>query len=205
MVQWRADGELLFLGRTDEQVKLRGFRIELGEIEAALLEQESVASALVMLRQDHGEPRLVAYVTGRGGQTPTPAQLRRLLAERLPDYMVPAAYVQVAALPLTANGKLDRRALPAPSPGEVASAAGYVPPRDPLERDLVELWQQLLSGAPVGVLGDFFALGGSSLVAMHLVTRLRGTHAPKLTVRHLFEHPTVAGQAACLRGLRISA
>jgi non-ribosomal peptide synthetase component F len=91
MVQWRADGELLFLGRTDEQVKLRGFRIELGEIETALLEQESVASALVMLRQDHGEPRLVAYVTGRGSQTPTPAQFRRLLAERLPDYMVPAA------------------------------------------------------------------------------------------------------------------
>jgi amino acid adenylation domain-containing protein len=195
LVGWRANGELEFLGRLDEQVKLRGFRIELGEIEAALLEDDAVAEAVTVLHEGEGEPRLVAYVVARAGTSVTPAALRSRLAARLPDYMVPSAFVRLAALPVTANGKLDRPALPAPTASDTARAAGYMRARDGLERDLVDLWEQLLGVTPIGVLDDFFALGGSSLIA----TRLRSTYATKLTVRSLFDHPTVAGQAACLR------
>jgi len=200
LVRWREDGEVEFLGRLDQQVKLRGFRIELGEIDAVLLGDDSVAEAVTVLQEDDGEPRLVAYVVARDDAAATPARLRSRLAARLPDYMLPAAFVRLTALPVTVNGKLDRRALPAPTASDTAGAAGYVPPRDGLERDLVDLWQQLLGVTPIGVLDDFFALGGSSLVAMRLVARLKGIHSTKVTVRSLFEHRTVAGQAASLRG-----
>ena len=201
LVRWREDGELEFLGRLDQQVKLRGFRIELGEIEAVMLEHEAVAEAVIVLHEGSGEPRLVAYVVPRNGAPPTPAELRRRLSARLPDYMVPAAFVTLASLPVTVNGKLDRRALPAPTAGDTACATSYVAARDTLERHLVELWEQLLGVTPVGVLDDFFTLGGSSLVAMRLAARLRSAYTKRFTVRSLFEHPTVSGQAAYLRAL----
>jgi amino acid adenylation domain-containing protein len=195
---WRADGSLIFLGRVDEQVKLRGFRIELGEIEAVLLEHESIAEAVVMVREDQGEPRLVAYVVPRGEAAPSADEIRERSATQLPGFMVPSAFVTLPSLPLTTNGKLDRSSLPAP-----VNAAGegtqHLPPRDRLESELVELWQQLLGVQPIGVLDDFFALGGSSLAAMRLVARLRSSHRVELTVRSVFERPTVAALAEGLR------
>jgi amino acid adenylation domain-containing protein len=198
LVRWRADGALEFLGRLDQQVKLRGFRIELGEIEAALLAQDPIAEAVVVLHQDDGEPRLIAYLVARD-RAPSSVELREQLSVRLPSYMVPAAFVTLAALPMTANGKLDRRALPAPAPLERASQASYLPPRDQLESDLVDVWQQLLGVQPIGMEDDFFALGGSSLLATRLIARVRSMYAISLAMSGLVEHPTVAGMAACLR------
>jgi amino acid adenylation domain-containing protein len=198
LVQWRPDGSLVFLGRVDQQVKLRGFRIELGEIEAVLLEHESVAEAVVTLRDNAGEPRLVAYAVPRRDAALSASELRERLAVKLPDFMVPTAFVTLSSLPLTSNGKLDRGALPAAA-DPVGDGAGHVAPRDRLESELVELWQQLLGVQPIGVLDDFFALGGSSLSAMRLVARLRTSHQVELTVRSVFECPTVAALAEGLR------
>jgi amino acid adenylation domain-containing protein len=201
LVRWRPDGVLVFLGRIDQQVKLRGFRIEPEEIEALLLLQETVADATVMLRDDHGDPRLVAYLVARDSARLSAPELRAQLSAQLPSYMVPAAFVVLPALPLTANGKLDRQALPAPAAADTGRRASCVPPRDELELELVELWQQMLGVEPVGIDDDFFALGGSSLVAMRLVARLRAAHSVNLKVRSLFAQPTVAGLAGCLRQL----
>jgi amino acid adenylation domain-containing protein len=192
------EGDLEFLGRRDDQVKVRGYRIELGEIEAALLGHPAVAEAAVLAREDEpGDRRLVAYVVGRGGEAPEPGELLRHLRQRLPDYMLPAAFVALPALPWTANGKVDRRALPAPERGS-AAAGGHVPPRNPAEEVLAGIWAEVLGREGIGIHDDFFNLGGHSLLASQVVARVREAFAVELPLRALFEARTLAGLAARL-------
>ncbi len=186
LARWREDGTLEFLGRIDLQVKIRGFRIELGEIEAALAACEGVREAAVLAREVAGDKKLVAYFTGEAEA----AMLREALAQRLPEYMVPAAFVGLAALPLTPNGKLDRKALPEPELG--APAHEYVAPRNEVEAQLCEIWQEVLGVAQVGVTDDFFMLGGHSLLAMRLAAELAHRAGITLPVRVIFQQPTVA-------------
>ena len=196
LAHWRADGTLEFLGRCDDQVKVRGFRIEPGEVEAALTAQVAVARAAVIAREDGpGGRQLVAYLVPAPGTAPDAAALRRSLGERLPDYMVPAAFVVLDALPLTPSGKLDRRSLPAPGRQEGA----YHAPRTPEEQLLCDLFAEALSLPQVGIHDDFFALGGHSLLATRLVSRVRATFGVDLAIRAVFEAPTVAQLATRLR------
>ncbi len=186
LVCWRVDGQLKYLGRADEQVKIRGYRIELGEVRAALTALDGVAQAVVVAREDQpGDKRLVGYVTG----TANSAEARAALAERLPGYMVPAAVVVIDTLPLTVNGKLDVRALPAP---EYSGADRYRAPTDPVEEVLAGIYAQVLGLERVGVDDSFFDLGGDSLSAMRLIATINTTLDADLAVRTLFEAPTVA-------------
>ncbi|MFC9297294.1 amino acid adenylation domain-containing protein [Streptomyces sp. NPDC057011] len=198
LVRWSKDGELVYVSRVDQQVKLRGFRIELGEVEAALASHEAVARAAALVREDTpGDQRLVAYVVpDRPGEALDGVLLRKHLAAVLPDYMVPAAFVTLDALPLTPNGKLDRRALPAPDeePGGPGRA-----PRSPQEEILCGLFAEVLAAsAPVSIDDDFFARGGHSLLATKLAARIRSVFGAEVSVRRLFETPTVAGLAPYL-------
>jgi acyl carrier protein len=189
------DGRLVFLGRTDEQVKLRGHRIEPGEIEAALGLHPSVDRSVVVAREDvPGNARLVAYVVAAPGQATEPVALRAHLKARLPAYMVPAAYVELAGLPLTANGKVDRGRLPAPV-WERHTEQRYVAPRTPVEHTLVGIWAELLGVTKVGVHDDFFDLGGHSLLATQLMSRVSDSMQVGLPLRRLFDGPTVAAVA----------
>ncbi|KOV64617.1 non-ribosomal peptide synthetase, partial [Streptomyces sp. MMG1121] len=198
LVRWGADGNLEFLGRTDDQVKIRGFRIELGEIEAALAEHPQAAQTAVIVRQDRaGDARLVAYLVPATGAELRPEDLRAHLRERLPDYMVPAAFVSLDALPLNASGKLDRRALPEPAATVTRSGRA---PHTPDEHVLSGLFAEVLGLPQVGVDDDFFDLGGHSLLATRLVARVRATLGVELALRTLFQTPTVAGLAAGLGG-----
>ncbi|MEN3615862.1 amino acid adenylation domain-containing protein, partial [Plantactinospora sp. ZYX-F-223] len=193
LVRWNPDGTLDFVGRVDDQVKIRGFRIEPGEIETALSRHPRIARATVMVREDvPGDRRLVAYVVGRDGHRPVPAEVRRFVGESLPEYMVPQTVVVLDELPLTPNGKVDRRALPVPVVGGLAEAR---PPRNPHEEILCELFAEVLGTARVGVDENFFELGGHSLSATRLVGRIRATFGAELPIRALFETPTAAGVA----------
>ncbi|MGW1230682.1 amino acid adenylation domain-containing protein, partial [Streptomyces sp. NPDC002530] len=188
---WRPDGTLEFAGRADHQVKLRGQRIEPGEIEAVLTGCPGVAQAAVVAREDRpGDKRLVAYLVAAPGSAPEPAELAGRLRRDLPDYMVPAAFVTVDALPLTANGKLDRAALPAPEYGSAGAGRG---PRTPQEQVLCGLFAEVLGREHVGIDDGFFDLGGHSLLAARLAARVRETLGLELGLRMLFEAPTVAG------------
>ncbi|MFB7511207.1 amino acid adenylation domain-containing protein, partial [Streptomyces broussonetiae] len=191
LARWRADGELEFAGRVDHQVKVRGFRVEPGEIEAELTTHPGVAQVAVLARED----RIVAYVVPLAGTGATTAALAEYLRERLPDYMVPSAFVLLDVLPLTPNGKLDRVALPTPEPG---TTAGGRAPRTPQEQILCELFAEVLGVSRVGVDDGFFDLGGHSLLATRLVSRVRATLGAELELRSLFRTPTPAGLAAGL-------
>ena len=197
LARWRADGSLEFLGRVDHQVKIRGFRIELGEIEAALATHPAVSQAAVLARDDGpGGKQLVAYVVPAGHAVSNRADLRHHLAERLPEYMVPAAIVMMDTLPLTANGKLDQRALPAPE----RQLDGYRAPRSPQEAALCSIFAAVLELSRVGIDDSFFALGGHSLLATRIIGRVRATFGVELPIRTVFEAPTVAELATRLRG-----
>ncbi|UZW58371.1 non-ribosomal peptide synthetase [Lysobacter enzymogenes] len=198
LARWREDGELEFLGRADRQVKLRGFRIELEEIEAAAIAHPAVAEAAVVVREDGGGARLVAYFVARPGQKVSPAQLREHLGQRLPVYMVPAAAVALDALPLSPNGKLDRRALPAPAAG---NGAGETGPRDPVEEIVAGIWGAVLGVERIGPHDDFFAIGGHSLLATRVAMRINESFGVELALRELFEAPTPAELAARIRRL----
>ncbi|MFF2382011.1 non-ribosomal peptide synthase/polyketide synthase [Streptomyces sp. NPDC058108] len=199
----RADGTLEFLGRADEQVKLRGFRIEPGEIESAVTAHPSVAAAAVVVREDTpGARRLVAYVVPAGPGTTDPAALRAHLAAGLPEHMIPAAFVPLDALPRTVNGKLDKTALPAP---DAPATAGGRLPRTPREEVLCEQFAAVLGVDRVGIDDDFFALGGHSLLAMRLVSRVRATLDTEVSLRTVFDAPTVARLAARLDETRTAA
>ena len=185
LVCWGADGQLRYLGRADEQVKIRGYRIELGEVQTALAELAGVEQAVVIAREDRpGDKRLVGYVTG----TADPGEARAVLAERLPAYMVPATVVAIEALPLTPNGKLDTRSLPAPE----YTASQYRAPASPTEEILAGIYAQVLGVERVGVVDSFFDLGGDSLSAMRLVAAINTGLDADLSVRTVFEAPTVA-------------
>lgn len=176
LVKWRADGELEFLGRVDRQVKIRGFRIELGEIENVLAAHPAVGQAAVIVREDRpGDKRVVAYVVAEeDGSGVDVGELRAHLSGQLPDYMMPAALTVLDTLPLTANSKLDVRALPAP---DFAAVAGFEPPRTPREETLCAVFAEVLNLPRVGVTSSFFELGGDSILSIQLISRARkGRH-----------------------------
>ncbi|WP_369981515.1 non-ribosomal peptide synthase/polyketide synthase [Xanthomonas bundabergensis] len=193
--RWLPDGTIEYLGRNDFQVKVRGFRIELGEIEARLAACAGVREAVVLAREDvPGDKRLVAYVVAEEGAEPSAMALREALLQVLPEYMVPSAFVTLAALPLTPNGKLDRKALPAPDQAAVASRS-YEAPVGEVEQTLATIWQELLGLAQVGRHDHFFELGGHSLLAVRLVTRVRATLGVELALREVFAQPVLASLA----------
>ncbi|WP_164003052.1 non-ribosomal peptide synthetase, partial [Pyxidicoccus caerfyrddinensis] len=189
-VRWLDNGQLDYLGRIDFQVKLRGFRIELGEIESVLSSHASVREAVVALREE----RLVAYVVTQEGQSLDALSLRSFLQQRLPEYMVPSAFVALDTLPLTSSGKVDRKALPAPD-GAVAASAGYVAPRNETEQRLAALWSELLRVEQVGLHDNFFELGGHSLLVTQVVSRIRASFGVELPLHTLFEAPTLEALA----------
>jgi amino acid adenylation domain-containing protein len=195
--RWRADGVLECAGRVDRQVKVRGYRIEPGEIEAALCAHPGVREAAVIA--DREASRLIAYwVAAAGGDLPTVERLRAHLLARLPEYMVPAVLQRLDALPLTAHGKIDRRALPAIDGARPDLDGGYVAPRTADEAWLASVWAEVLGVERVGVHDNFFALGGHSLTATQVVSRVREATQAALPLRDFFESPTVAGLAARL-------
>nr|WP_255492750.1 amino acid adenylation domain-containing protein [Luteimonas sp. RC10] len=195
LARWRDDGAVEFLGRSDHQVKLRGLRIELGEIEAAIVASGQAAQAAVIVREDRaGDRRLVGYLQPVAADAFDAEALRTAVAAQVPDYMVPAAFVALATWPVTANGKLDRDALPAPA----FDAGAFVAPRTPTEAAVAELFAQALGVARVGGDGDFFALGGDSLSAVHLLLAIQRRFGRDPGLGALFATPTVAGIAALL-------
>ncbi|ATL28462.1 non-ribosomal peptide synthetase [Streptomyces formicae] len=189
LARWCADGTVEFLGRADFQVKIRGFRVELGEVEAAIATHPDVAQVAVVAREDQpGDKRLVAYVVPRDGEEADGTEIRSYLSGRLPEFMVPAAVVVLEALPLTANGKLDRRALPAP---DYAAASAFRAPRTEREHALCEIFAEVLGVERVGIDDSFFDLGGHSLLATRLISRIRTRLGVELPLRALFEGPSV--------------
>jgi len=199
LARYLPDGNIEFLGRVDHQVKIRGFRIELGEIEAALGQHPAVREAVVLAREDApGEKRLVAYVVAEAAAD----ELRRFLKDKLPDPMVPAVFVLLDTLPLLSNGKIDRRALPAPDRTRPELDKAFLAPRTPVEELLAEIWAQLLDLERVGVHDNFFDLGGHSLLATQAVSRMREAFQMEIPLRLLFEIPTVAGLAESIDAAR---
>ncbi len=194
IVRYDAEAHLEFIGRVDDQVKLRGYRIELGEIEAVLRRHEQVREAVVVMRDESGEKRLVAYVVGEAG----PNELRDFLRQRLPEYMIPAAWMQLEALPLTANGKVDRRALPDPDSQRPELSSAYIAPRTAVEREIAEVWQEVLGLETVGVDDNFFDLGGHSLHALRVHGKLCAKFGDELTLVQLFQFPTISALAGLL-------
>ncbi|MGR4879945.1 amino acid adenylation domain-containing protein [Streptomyces sp. LARHCF249] len=191
VARWKGDGTLEYLGRADDQVKVRGFRVELGEIESALARRPDVAQAVVITHNTN----LLAYAVPSGRAPLAAETLRAHLAERLPEYMVPSAVVVLDALPLTPNGKVDRRALPAPGPAQAADSA-YTAPRNAVEETIAGVWAEVLDLDQVGVHDDFFALGGNSILSVRAAARLREALGITLSLRVLFDTPTVAALAA---------
>ena len=192
LARWRADGTVEFLGRLDHQVKIRGFRIELGEIEAALDAQPGVRAAVVTAAPDPaGGSRLIAYLIP-GSPPPTTTELRHRLAQKLPDHMVPSAFVTLAAFPLTPNGKVDRKALPPPEGSRPDLVSVFVAPRTPIERTLAAIWSDVLGVDPVGVDDNFFELGGHSLLGVRAISRVNNELDVELTLGALYHAPTVA-------------
>ncbi|MFZ5917841.1 MAG: amino acid adenylation domain-containing protein, partial [Chloroflexota bacterium] len=203
LARYRADGNLEFLGRIDHQVKVRGFRIELGEIEAVLEQHPAVQDGVVVAREDvPGDRRLVAYVVPADGLEAVAAELRDFLRRKLPEYMVPSAFMALPALPLSPSGKVDRKALPAPDRRHLEPEHTYVAPRDETEAALAEMCAGLLGLERVGVFDSFFDLGGHSLLATQFISRVREEFHVELPLRTLFENPTVADLAARIQESR---
>ncbi|MFJ8923571.1 amino acid adenylation domain-containing protein [Streptomyces sp. NPDC102415] len=201
IVRWREDGELEYLGRADSQIKIRGVRIEPEEIAGALTDLPAVRAAVIDVRGEGDDRRLVGYVTTHDGLPVDPAALRAGLAARLPAAMVPSWYVTLPALPVTPNGKVDRRALPEPTDGDRAQAAEHVAPRNAAEETVACVWAELLGLPAISVHDDFLALGGHSLLAAQAVARVAERLGVEISVRDLFEAPTVARFAARAAGL----
>ncbi|NET66950.1 MAG: amino acid adenylation domain-containing protein [Moorea sp. SIO1G6] len=199
LARYLFDGNIELLGRGDHQVKIRGFRIELGEIEGVLIQHPVVRQAAVIAREDiPGDKRLVAYIVstlGDESRTAIVPELRRLIQAKLPEYMLPAAFIVLEELPLNPNGKLDRRSLPAPNPERPILEQEFVPPRTSLETKLAQLWSQVLHIHPIGLRDNFFELGGNSLLAIRLLFQVRHAFGVDFPLRTLLEAPTVANMA----------
>ncbi|ARU60274.1 hypothetical protein CBW65_03745 [Tumebacillus avium] len=195
LARFLPDGTLEYAGRLDHQVKIRGFRIELGEIEAVLKEHPDVRDAIVTAHEEHGDQRLAAYLIA---STTPDADLRAFAKQKLPDYMIPSAFVLLEAFPLLPNGKVDLKALPVPTRGHTTAATPYIAPSTPTEQKLADMWQEVLGAERIGTADNFFERGGHSLMAMQIVTRVRRQFGVELPVARLFETPTIAQLAAVI-------
>jgi amino acid adenylation domain-containing protein len=196
LARWLPDGNIEFLGRSDHQIKLRGFRIELGEIEAVLEQYPVIHQAVIVAREDvPGDKRLIAYLVLRSREVLAVNDMRAFLKAKLPEYMLPTAFVALDVFPLTPNGKIDRYALPAPEQDQTGLAMSHVAPRSPIEEILAGIWANVLGLTQVGIHDSFFDLGGHSLLATQVISRIRNTFQVELSLRTLFEVPTVAGLA----------
>ncbi|BAY66402.1 amino acid adenylation [Calothrix brevissima NIES-22] len=193
LARYLPDGNIEFLGRIDEQVKIRGFRLEIGEIEAILAQNPDVLQTVVIARENHaGNQSLVGYIVPKPGKVPNSSELRDFLKQKLPDYMLPSAFVILEALPLTPNGKVNRQALPAPEQNRSTLKEVYIAPRTKIEELLAKIWTQILGIEQIGIHDNFFDLGGNSLLITRLVVLLRKTFQIELPLRSLLEMPTIA-------------
>ncbi|MGB8507211.1 MAG: phosphopantetheine-binding protein, partial [Pyrinomonadaceae bacterium] len=196
IARWSEDGVIEYVGRADHQVKIRGFRVELGEVEGALDRHPGVRQAVVVALEDTpGEKRLVAYVVPDAEQTPDVSQLRGFIREELPDYMVPSAFVFLDTLPLTPSGKVNRLALPPPLEARPESDAAGMPPRTPVEKELAAIWSELLRTEQIWADDNFFDLGGHSLMATRLLSRVRLHFHVEVALQDFFKRPTITGLA----------
>jgi amino acid adenylation domain-containing protein len=203
LARYWPDGNMEVLGRLDHQVKIRGFRIELGEIEACLSSLPGVAGAVVVVREDvSGDRRLVGYWVPKREMGPSPAELRQRLKEKLPEYMVPNAFVIIKEFPLTPNGKIDRRALPSPATHGIGEESKYAAPRTDLERTLASIWQDVLHLEKVGINDNFFEAGGHSLLATKVVSRIRKILQVEVPLKGLFDNPDIAGLAEIIKKVK---
>lgn len=193
-VRWRADGNLEFLGRIDQQIKIRGYRIELGEIESVLREHSRVQQAVVIVQEDSlGEKRLIAYVVPRcddGQARCSGEEYESYLKRRLPGYMVPRQYVEIESVPLTANGKIDRKRLPRQELQDTRKK--YVQPRNAVEETLCKVWAEVLEQEQIGIHDNFFEIGGHSLLAGRVIVRIRRQFQIDLPLRSIFEAPSIS-------------
>jgi amino acid adenylation domain-containing protein len=204
LVRYLPDGSIEFLGRIDHQIKIRGFRIEMGEIEAVLRQHGAVNETVAVVREDTpGDQRLVAYFVAAqestSGTTSTISDLREFVRGKLPEYMVPSAFVMLKAMPLTPNGKVNRRALPAPDQKDLAPQANFSAPKDVIESQLVQIWETVLGVRPIGVSHNFFELGGHSLVAVKLMNRIEQAFGKNLPIATLLQAPTIEQLANIVR------
>jgi acyl carrier protein len=200
------DGTIEYLGRLDYQVKIRGFRVELGEIEAVLARHPAIREAVVVARMKLKEQQLVAYLALRGSEVPSSGQLRRFVAGNLPDYMIPSVFVFLEAMPLSANGKIDRRALPAPAEGERPRLNGAVVlPSSEIEQTIAAIWRQVLRIETIGIHDNFFELGGHSLLLAQVHAQLTQTFGNGMSLAEMLEFPTVDALAQRVHGQRTPA
>ena len=202
LARWRPGGQIEYLGRVDQQVKVRGFRVEPGEVEAVLAAHPAVAAVAVAVAGEQGQARLAAWLVPAdpAAGIPPAGELREFVAGRLPEFMIPAVFTELAVLPLTPNGKLDRAALPVPGTGRPETGGTYVAPRGETEELLAGIWAQVLGLDRVGAQDNFFELGGHSLLATRVISRVREVFGTEVPVAALFDHPTVAGLAAVIAG-----
>ncbi len=205
LVRYLPDGKILFLGRIDNQVKIRGHRIELGEIETLMGQFDGVKTAVVIAREDQpGNKRLVAYIVPDTPQSVDVAQLKESLQQKLPEYMIPTAFVTLDALPFTNTGKIDHRALPQPTASRAVPDTNFVAADGPIEEMVAELWEEILGVSPIGMHDSFFALGGHSLLAVKFVAQLRQEQEIELSIGQLFNYPTIAELAPCIEEILLA-
>ena len=205
-MRYLPNGNIEFLGRLDHQVKIRGFRIELGEIEAVLGKHPAIEEVIVLAREDNpGEKRLTAYMVVKNKPGPTHTELRAFLREKLPGYMIPSVFVPLDAFPLTANGKVDRGALPRIDGHRPELQAPYVEPQTEIERTIAAVWREVLNLEEVGIHDNFFELGGHSLSAFQAFSRLKSAFQLELPLRSIFEATTVADLAELVETVRWAA
>jgi acyl carrier protein len=199
LARYLDDGNVVYIGRSDDQVKIRGHRIEPGEIASVLLTHPALAESVVLLRQDAvGDPCLVAYLVRKTPEL-SAGEIRQFLAARLPAYMLPARYLFLTSLPLTASGKVDRRALPLPDAGQEVRETRYVAPQTPVEDVLARVWADVLHITQIGTDDNFFEIGGHSLRATRLVARLQDIFSIDLPLKYIFSYPTIARLAQTLQ------
>jgi acyl carrier protein len=198
LARFLPDGSIQFLGRTDDQVKIRGYRIELGEIEHALSQHPSITACAVIAHEDRGERRLIAYIVAEGEEVPTTADLRGYLKTDLPGYMVPSVFVALEAIPLNANGKVDRRNLPDPDGARPELGHDYVAPRDDAERIIATIWEELLGVDRVGIYDNFFELGGDSISSIQAVNRIREQCGTEIPLDQFLAAPSIAWTSSLL-------